>query len=147
MYKILTVRNFKRKKFVWTRINIDNKFKGNKIMSNKETHYNYACFAIFTSLIIAALVVFSKAMNVDSNYICYLTIGAIIVNAIATYFVFNQIKSPEEIELELERRDREKDSLEHSHREEIESVWRTIDNIESKVDKLCEELNKSNKKK
>ena len=144
-YKLLTVRDF-RSKFVWDRVNFDFKIKENKTMCNKENRYNYAAFAVFTSLIIAALIVFSKAVNADPNYICYVTIGAIIANAIATYFVFTQIKSPEELELESERRYREKDSTEQLRREELESVWRSVDRVSDQVEELREEVRKNKKK-
>jgi len=144
-YKLLNVRQF-RNKFVWERVKINSTIKENQNMSSKENRYNYASFIVFASLILASLIIFSKAVNADPSYISYLTLGAILVNAISTYFVFTQIKSPEELELEAERRYREKDSTEQLHRDEIESIWRNMDRVSDQVEEIREELRKNKKK-
>jgi hypothetical protein len=99
-------------------------------------NYTTASAFVFCSLALSSLVIFSNFAKADPAYCAYLLLGATLVNAISTYFIFSIIPSPEQRDLEEERNRREKENREHYSREEIESIWRVLEKIEEKVDNL-----------
>jgi sugar phosphate permease len=118
--------------------NISDKIAKKYIYSNKEKtmnkNYTIASAFVFASLVLASLTVFSNFAKADPAYCAYLGFGSILVNAIGLFYVFANIKSPEELQLDEVNRRRDEDHKEHNRREEQESIWRELDRLSDRID-------------